>query len=229
MNLSPERKIAGVLTPLFALRTEDDLGIGDLEGLRQFIDWAADIGFRLVQILPINEMGGDHSPYNAISAVALEPSTLHLVPGSPEDLTQADFDDVIGQVDLEKLRRGPVKHGRVRRTKMALLEKAFARFAQRGAEASASFDAFCNEEAAWLTDYAFFRALMEENGGREIWDQWNEEHRSPEATREWLVAQTAEKQDAIQRTHKIFQIRPMGRIRPMEGSANLRGRTRRCA
>src|SRR5687768_14993407 len=152
MKLSLEQKIAGVLTPLFALRTEDDLGIGDLEGLRQFIDWAAEIGFRLVQILPVNEMGGDHSPYNAISAVALEPSTLHLVPGSPVDLTQADFDDVIGEVDLEKLRRGPVKHGRVRRIKMALLEKAFARFAQRGPEVSASFEAFCTEEAAWLRE-----------------------------------------------------------------------------
>src|SRR5687767_5842229 len=191
MNLSPEQKIAGVLAPLFALRTESDLGIGDLDGLRQFIDWAAEIGFRLVQILPVNEMGGDHSPYNAISAIALEPSTLHLAPGSPEDLTQADFDEVIGQVDLEKLRKGPVKHGRVRRIKMALLEKAFARFAQRGPEMS-SFDAFCKEEAAWLTDYASFRALMEENGDRELWDQWKAEHRSPEAAREWLAAQSGE-------------------------------------
>ena len=75
MNLSPERKIAGVLAPLFALRTENDLGIGDLGSLREFIDWAGEIGFKLVQLLPINEMGGDHSPYNAISAVAIEPTT----------------------------------------------------------------------------------------------------------------------------------------------------------
>ena len=53
MKLSPERKIAGVLAPLFALRSEHDLGIGDLEGLRQFIDWVAEIGFRLVQLLPM--------------------------------------------------------------------------------------------------------------------------------------------------------------------------------
>ena len=82
MNLSPEQKIAGVLTPLFAIRTETDLGIGDLEGLRQFIDWAAGVGFKLVQLLPINETGGDNSPYNAISAMAIEPMTLHLAPGS---------------------------------------------------------------------------------------------------------------------------------------------------
>src|SRR5437868_13583811 len=110
MDLSPERKIAGVLAPLFALRAENDLGIGDLEGLRQFVDWAAEIGFKLVQLLPINEMGGDHSPYNAISAVALEPTTLYLTPGSPEDLTPEDFDEAIATADLDRLRKGNVKH-----------------------------------------------------------------------------------------------------------------------
>src|SRR4051794_7790304 len=168
MNLSPERKIAGVLAPLFALRRENDLGIGDLKALQEFIDWAAEIGFKLVQLLPINEMGGDHSPYNAISAVALEPTTLYLAPGSPEDLTRDDFDQVVREVDLDKLRKGPVKHGRVRRLKLALLTKDYARFAQKG-EGRTSFETFCNAEAQWLDDYAFFRALMEENGGRETW------------------------------------------------------------
>ena len=92
MNLSPEKKIAGVLVPLFALRGENDLGIGDLGALREFIDWIAEIGFTLVQLLPINETGADNSPYNAISAIAIEPTTLHLAPGSPEDLTRNDFD-----------------------------------------------------------------------------------------------------------------------------------------
>ena len=57
MELSPEKKIAGVLAPLFGLRSENDLGIGDVAVLREFIDWAAEIGFKLVQLLPINEMG----------------------------------------------------------------------------------------------------------------------------------------------------------------------------
>ena len=131
MNLSPEQKIAGVLAPLFALRTETDLGIGDLGALRQFIDWAAGIGFKIVQLLPINEMGGDHSPYNAISAVALESTTLYLAPGSPEDLSQEDFDEVIAHNDLARLRQGSVKHHRVRRLKLSLLEKSFARFSRR--------------------------------------------------------------------------------------------------
>src|SRR6476659_7659685 len=131
MNLPVEKKSAGVLAPLFALRTENDLGIGDLEGLRQFIDWAAGIGFKLVQLLPVNEMGADHSPYNAISAIALEPTTLHLAPGSPDDLSQKDFDEVLANHDLARLRRGKVKHGRVRRLKLELLERSFTEFCRR--------------------------------------------------------------------------------------------------
>jgi 4-alpha-glucanotransferase len=87
MKLSPNDKIAGVLAPLFALRTEDDLGIGDVAALRQFIGWVRGIGFKLVQLLPINESGGDNSPYNAISSRAIDPTTLHLAPGVPEDLS----------------------------------------------------------------------------------------------------------------------------------------------
>src|ERR1700746_3529819 len=104
MELSPEKNIAGVLAPLFGLRSENDLGIGDVAVLRDFIGWAAEIGFKLVQLLPISETGGDHSPYNAISAMAIEPTTLHLAPGSPEDLTREDYDAAFADVDLDKTR-----------------------------------------------------------------------------------------------------------------------------
>ena len=123
MNLSPEKKIAGVLAPLFALRREDDLGIGDVAALREFTDWAAEIGFKLVQLLPINETGHDNSPYNAISAMALEPTTLHLAPGSPKDLTRQDFDITVADGDLAQLREGSVKYRRVKKLKRRLLEK----------------------------------------------------------------------------------------------------------
>ncbi len=204
MNLSPDKKIAGVLTPLFALRREKDLGIGDLEALRQFIDWAAQIGFKLVQLLPINEMGGDHSPYNAISAVALEPTTLYLAPGSPEDLTREDFDDVVREVDLDKLRKGPVKYARVRRLKLALLRKAYSHFV-RTEGGNATFEQFCKSEAGWLDDYAFFRALMEENGGRETWDHWQKEHQSAAQAREWLRAQSEEARRRFAERESFFK------------------------
>src|SRR6266542_7038314 len=100
MNLSPEKKIAGVLVPLFALRGEGDWGIGDVAALQEFIDWVAGIEFKLVQLLPINETGADNSPYNAISAMAIEPTTLHLALNSSPDLTREHLDAAIAGADL---------------------------------------------------------------------------------------------------------------------------------
>src|SRR5438094_8960166 len=124
MNLSPEKKIAGVLVPLFALRGEDDLGIGDTGALREFIDWAAEIGFKLVQLLPINEIGSYNSPYNAISALAIEPTTLQLGTNAPPELTRAEFDAVLSEVDLDKLRRGGVNYRQIKQLKLRLLRQA---------------------------------------------------------------------------------------------------------
>ena len=189
MNLSPNEKIAGVLAPLFALRTEDDLGIGDVGGLRQFIDWSRGLGFKLVQLLPINETGGDNSPYNAISSRAIDLTTLHLAPGVPEDLSAEDFAKVTARIDLAALRRGRVKYGTVKPLKRTLLEHAFAAFRARGRNhppAQESFHAFCETEKSWLADYTLFRVLMEMNGNRETWDEWPPEHSEIDAARRWL-------------------------------------------
>ena len=196
MKLSPQNKIAGVLVPLFALRSEDDLGIGDVKTLREFIDWSAQIGLKVVQLLPINEMGADHSPYNAISAIALEPTTLHLAPGSPADLSREDFDQVLAKYDLQKLRKGRVKYRRVRRLKFELLERAFGNFSRRAIEDPTyrtDFEAFCKAEP-WLDEYAFFRALMERNQNREAWEYWQEQHCSSESASAWKANLTPKKQ-----------------------------------
>jgi 4-alpha-glucanotransferase len=189
MNLSPNERIAGVLVPLFALRTEDDLGIGDVAALRQFIIWARAIGFKLVQLLPINETGGDHSPYNAISACAIDPTTLHLEPGAPEDLSAQAFAETIAGIDLPALRRGGVKYGIVKSLKNKLLERAFETFSTReqiDAPARKAFASFCETEKSWLADYTLFRVLMEMNGNRENWDEWQAEHSDIDAAHRWL-------------------------------------------
>ena len=205
MNLSPDKKIAGVLVPLFALRREDDLGIGDLGALREFIDWIAEIGFTLVQLLPINETGADNSPYNAISAIAIEPTTLHLAPGSPEDLTRNDFEDSLSAIDVAGLRRGRVKYRQVKELKQRILEKAFANFSARADEKRQSeFERFCEDESSWLRDYALFRVLIEENNGSAAWDQWPTQHRTIESARNWLRDLTKETQPAVTRRLDFF-------------------------
>jgi 4-alpha-glucanotransferase len=205
MNLSPDKKIAGVLVPLFALRGENDLGIGDLGALGEFIDWIAEIGLTLVQLLPINETGADNSPYNAISAIALEPTALHLAPGSPEDLTRNDFDNAISQTDLVKLRRGRVRYQQVKELKQRILEKAFANFSGRANEKRQSeFERFCEDGSSWLRDYALFRVLIEENNGSAAWDQWPPQHQRMESARNWLRDLPQEQQSAVTRRLDFF-------------------------
>ena len=205
MQLSPEKKIAGVLAPLFGLRNENDLGIGDIAVLREFIDWVAEIGFKLVQLLPINEMGHDNSPYNAISAMAIEPTTLHLVPGSPEDLTQESYATALADADLAKLRHGTVKYAAVKKLKRRLLDAAFIDFsANASQDRQAKFRKFC-EQANWLTEYTFFRAMMEENGDNEAWDKWPAGQQHLDSARVWLAGQSSEKKREFERRQRFFR------------------------
>jgi 4-alpha-glucanotransferase len=205
MTLSPEKRIAGVLVPLFALRGENDLGIGDIGALREAIDWAAEIGFKLLQLLPINETGADNSPYNAISAMAIEPTTLYLGPNSLEDLTPGDFDVALADADLPDLRGGGVKYRRVRKLKRRLLEKAFANFSARASEErQAGFRKFCEREAAWLDDYAFFRVLMEKNDDSPAWNRWPVQHQSIQRARMWLHNLPPDQQAALRDRQHFF-------------------------
>ena len=205
MNLSPEKKIAGILAPLFALRGEDDLGIGDTATLREFIDRVAKIGFKLVQLLPINEIGADNSPYNAISAIAIEPTTLHLAPGSPQDLTRQDFDASLNEADVSGLRGGAVRYRQVKELKKRLLEKAFENFSANASEDRRSeFRKFFQQESAWLGDYVFFRVLMEVNKDSAAWDRWPAQHRRIERARNWLHNLPQDQQAALAKRQEFF-------------------------
>ena len=125
MTLHPDEKIAGVLAPLFALRGVHDLGIGDVGALREFLEWAREAGFRMVQLLPVNETGGDHSPYNSISSVALEPTTIELTHDAVPDLIAGDIERIADRARIEVMRVGPVNYPAVKELKSRLLECAF--------------------------------------------------------------------------------------------------------
>src|SRR5207253_11348231 len=103
------------LLTLSTLSLHDALPI--FGALREFIDWTAEIGFTLVQVLPINETGADNSPYNAISSMAIEPTTLCFAPGSPEDLKRNDFEASLSEINLTALRRSGVKYRQVKELK----------------------------------------------------------------------------------------------------------------
>lgn len=90
-----EKRLAGVVLPLFSLRRNNDHGIGDLTALRQWIDWAADAHVGFLQLLPVNALGRDEcpSPYSAISSIALEPLYLSLEPWTVPGLEERVFNE----------------------------------------------------------------------------------------------------------------------------------------
>jgi len=159
----------------------------------------------VVQLLPINEVGRDNSPYNAISAMAIEPMTLHLAPGSPEELSREAFESAMANENLVALRRGPVKYERVRKLKGELLERAFKNFQLNAtADRQSVFEQFCERESNWLKQYSFFRVLMELNRESETWDEWKREHRDPQTARSWLAEQSTEMRTQFSGREKFF-------------------------
>src|SRR5512137_2807841 len=128
MKLSPALPLAGILEPVFAIRTEEDLGIGDTEGVRQMIDWCARHRLNILQTLPINETSDDNSPYNALSSLAIEPATIALSPRHVPDLPADKFNELAPPGLLAELRGGPINYVGVKALKRKLLEAAFEHF-----------------------------------------------------------------------------------------------------
>ncbi len=184
------RRSAGVLVPVFSLRREGGLGIGDVTGLKEFVDWAGEIGLGFVQLLPVNETGRDNSPYNAISSVALDPLTLDCSPGMLPDLAQSQYDKVMASVDEDLLRDGKVHYEMVRLLKLELLWRSFQMFFstqyKKHSERDIEFHAFCEREQKWLADYCLFRLFMDMEGGNQDWQNWNEDYNTVVKAREHL-------------------------------------------
>src|ERR1017187_5439886 len=132
MKLSSSQSLAGILEPVFAIRTEEDLGIGDTEGVRQMIDWCHRHRLSILQTLPINEISDDNSPYNAVSSLAIEPTTIAISPGHNPDLSPVAFKELAPPELLAELRQGPVNYPAVRALKRKLFEAAFDSFLQIG-------------------------------------------------------------------------------------------------
>jgi 4-alpha-glucanotransferase len=207
MQLSPDHKLAGLLAPLFALRGKHDLGVGDLGALREFVDWSAEQGFRVVQLLPVNETGNDNSPYNAISSVALDPLTIEITPEALPDLSAEDIEKITSSADLKALRAGAVIYSEMKELKWVLLERAFENFVgnswRKNDKRARAFRTFLRNEAAWLNGYAFFRVLIDENGGTERWDLWPEDQRSFAQAQAWLAVQKPAKRHQFERQLRL--------------------------
>jgi 4-alpha-glucanotransferase len=157
-------------------------GIGDLGAeARRFVDFLADAGQKLWQVLPLGPTGFGDSPYQCFSARAgnpllislermveqglLDASALETAPPFPED--RVDFAQLI-----------PWKTG--------LLESA---------RHSSGFETFCDVNQPWLDDFALFMALKQRHQGA-AWTEWEPDvrDRDPKGIVRWrdeLAAQIA--------------------------------------
>lgn len=76
-------RAAGIVIPVFSLRSTHSCGVGDFGDLRRLVDWAVATGMKIIQILPVNDTTAAHTwsdsyPYNIVSAFALHPQYLDL-------------------------------------------------------------------------------------------------------------------------------------------------------
>jgi 4-alpha-glucanotransferase len=116
----------------------------------RFVDFLADAGFRVWQVLPINPVGLDGSPYQTTSAFA----------GNPE---------MIDLADLHK--RGWLAKWDENAPICQLIWQTWQGFCRNaGEEDRKDFAEFIERQAYWLDDYALFYSIHVEQ--EKPWWQW---------------------------------------------------------
>ncbi|CAN1256473.1 4-alpha-glucanotransferase DPE2 [Linum perenne] len=152
----------GVSIPMFSVRSEHDLGVGEFLDLKLLVDWAVESGFHLVQLLPINDtsvngMWWDSYPYSSLSVCALHPLYLRVQALSAN--LQADVKKEI-QEAKERLDGKEVDYEASLATKLSIAKKVFAKEKDAVLNSSA-FQEFLSENEEWLKPYAAFCFLRD--------------------------------------------------------------------
>ncbi|KAL7588975.1 hypothetical protein Lser_V15G38764 [Lactuca serriola] len=153
---------AGVAIPMFSVRSEDDVGVGEFLDLKLVVDWAVDSGFHLLQLLPINDtsvhkMWWDSYPYSSLSVFALHPLYLRLQALSknmPDDINQEI------QTAMKELDGKHVDYEATMTTKLSIAKKLFD-LEKDSILNSTSFKKFLSENEEWLKPYAAFCFLRD--------------------------------------------------------------------
>lgn len=154
-NIVGVRQHHGIAVFLNSLHSSSSGGIGEFLDLLPLIDWCQSIGMDVIQLLPLNDNCLDPSPYNGISACALNPIFLKLA-ALPHLEEYPDLKDRLSTLySFNALPRIPYVD--VLKGKMVWLREYFERiFPQMGNEPS-----FQHYRSAypWVETYALFKAL----------------------------------------------------------------------
>jgi len=172
-------RIAGVLIPLFSLRSATDWGVGEIPDLVPMARWASGAGIGVIQVLPVAEAArGQSSPYAALSAFAIDP--VYLAIDALDDFAAAGGHDALAPADqalLAEVRASPtVRWDQVRALKTRALELAFQAFVrqqwQLKTRRARELERFAREQSAWIDDYSLFVPIHDEAMGGKSWLDW---------------------------------------------------------
>lgn len=178
LNHAPKWKGAGMAVPVFALRSEQDFGIGEFADLKLVADWAKSCGMSIIQTLPVNDTimtrtWKDSYPYSANSSFALNPMYLRLQ--DVGKLSDTEFLERMEKLRKELNSKPQIDFERVMKAKAEYFEKLFAEFSQK-CFASKEFKRFFAENRKWLEPYATWCYLRDKYGTPDF-NQWPENER----------------------------------------------------
>jgi 4-alpha-glucanotransferase len=158
----------GVNIPLASLKTLQSSGIGEFYDLIPLIDWCKEVGFEVIQLLPLNDSGTDPSPYSALSSCALHPIYLSLsrLPDKPE------------LPDTSHLNNLPrVSYLEVLSLKLNFLHTYCSEHGAKIIE-NKNFKTFLDQNL-WLAPYALFKVLKD-TLQHTPWMSWPQELKGPD-------------------------------------------------
>ena len=158
-------KQKGVLLHISSL--PGDFGIGDFGPTAlEFAALIKDQGYSIWQILPLNHPGYGNSPYNPISAFALNPLFA-----SPELLYESALIDLPALEAARMPASDRIHFDEVKRIKTKLLEQAANVFLKKK-----DVHSFIQENASWLKPYIAF-VILDRLYDDLHWSSWPEQHR----------------------------------------------------
>jgi len=192
-------------------------GCGDIgPGATRFLDWIAECGLALWQMLPLGPTGASGSPYTSPSSFAGNPLLV-----SPRRLAQAGWLPATALDGAPAFSEERVDFAAVASWKTALLREAWRRF-QGGASKSArrALVAFGEgPDRSWLDDWTLYAALKERHDGAP-WNAWDDELRARDPRA--LARARAELSDAIA-FHRFAQFVFHGQWAGLRSAARARG------
>lgn len=167
-------RTAGVAIPVFSLRSEDSFGTGEFSDLHKLIDWGANSGLRVIQLLPVNDTTvtgkwTDSYPYNAISIYALHPIYLGLKQYPIRDkVKMAIFFEKAQQLNTLKF----LDYEQVIALKNEYIEELFKDYGKE-ILSSENFHSFFEKNSYWLFPYVCFTYLRDKYKTAE-YKRWGE-------------------------------------------------------